>query len=249
MDKSALSAALSGILEPALAEELASDFLLLRHDAATRTLGGASPGKFVETFVQCLQWISTGKYASKPSVDTYLSKVAETQTALPEGLRICAPRIARMIYTLRNKRNIAHKNPVDANTHDLATVHQGAVWIMSELLREASGITMEQAGRLIQRIQAPLGTLVEEIDGVRLVHANIPVRIEILILLHSHYPDKMKVNALLESMKATNPKSVKSRLGELARVKMIHGDSGHGYRLTQAGYDEAVHQITRLVCD
>ena len=203
----------------------------------------------METFVQCLQWISTGNYDDKPSVDAYLNKFAETQTNLPEGLRVCAPRIARVIYTLRNKRNIAHKNPVDANTHDLAMAHQGAVWIMSELLREASGLTMEEAGRLIMRVQAPVGTLVEQIDGVRLVHAKTTVRSEILILLHSHYPDKMKIDALLESMKAANARTVKSRLSELARAKAIHGDAASGYRLTQTGYNEAVPLIAQLVAD
>jgi hypothetical protein len=47
---------------------------------------------------------------------------------------------------------------------------------------------VQEAGALIELIQAPVGTLVEEIDGTRLVHADVPVRTEILILLYSHYP-------------------------------------------------------------
>jgi len=54
--------------------------------------------------------------------------------ASPEGLRICATRFARSVYPLRNERNIAHKNPVDPNTFDLALAHQCAAWIMAELL-------------------------------------------------------------------------------------------------------------------
>src|SRR6266568_2633647 len=119
MDEARLARSLSGLLGPKLAGELAADFVKVRQDCATRTLERASPGKFVETFVQGLQQIAAGSYDAKPDVDAYLRR-AENETALPEGLRVCAARVARSIYTLRNKRNIAHKNAVDPNTFDLA---------------------------------------------------------------------------------------------------------------------------------
>ena len=50
------------------------------------------------------------------------------------------------MYTLRNKRNIAHANEVDPNTVDLSLGHQSAGWILAELIRNAAGITMEEAG-------------------------------------------------------------------------------------------------------
>jgi hypothetical protein len=189
MDEARLAQALSGLLGGTLAQELVGDFVKLRRDCATATLERASSGKFVETFVQCLQYMAKGTYDTKPDVDGYLSKKAENENSLPEGLRICAARVARSMYTLRNKRNIAHKNPVDPNTFDLALAHQCASWITAELLRSATGVSMQEAGALIELIQAPVGTLVEEIDGTRLVHADTSVKGEILILLHSHYPE------------------------------------------------------------
>jgi hypothetical protein len=183
MDEARLALSLAGLLDQSLAQALAADFVKIRQDYATKTLERASPGKFVETFVQCLQWIATGTYEVKADVDAYLKKV-ENEMPLPEGLRLCAPRIARSIYTLRNKRNIAHKNEIDPNTADLAYIHQGAAWIMAELIRSASGVTMEEAGALIELVQMPVGALVEEIDGTRLVHADLSIPGEILILLH-----------------------------------------------------------------
>jgi hypothetical protein len=155
---------------------LAANFLKIRSDYATKTLERAAPGKFVEIFVQCLQQIVTGSYDEKPDVDVYLSKRVESETLLPEGLPICAARVARSIYTLRNKRNIAHKNAVDPNTVDLAFIHQAAAWVMAELVRNASGVTMQEAGAFIELVQAPVGTLVEEIEGIRLVHADVGAR-------------------------------------------------------------------------
>lgn len=246
MDEARLTQALNGLLGQSLASDLVGDFIKIRQDYATATLERASSGKFVETFVQCLQYMAKCSFDAKPDVDGYLSKKAESEVSLPEGLRICAARLARFMYTLRNKRNIAHKNPVDTNTFDLAMAHQGASWIMAELFRNATGISMQEAGALIELIQVPVGTLVEEIDGMRLVHANTSVKGEVLILLHSHYPERVQVVDILKSLNARSPGSVKNRLGELRLDKLLHGDAKTGYRLTQVGYSAAVSEIRKL---
>ena len=246
MDEARLASALTGLLSQTLAEELAADFVKIRRDYATKTLERASPGKFVETLVQCLQYIDTGNYDAKPSVDAYLNTKVE-QTGLPEGLRICAARVGRSVYTLRNKRNIAHKNEVDPNSIDLAYVHQGAAWVMAELIRNATGLTMEEAGALIELVQAPIGTLVEEIDGMRLIHAEVSVRVELLILFHSHYPDVVPMKDILASLSRRSAGTVKNRLRDLHGEKLAHGNAKAGYRLTQAGHAAAVAEIEKLV--
>ena len=243
MNEVCLSQSLSGLVGQNLAEELTIDYLKLRQDCLTSTLERSSPGKFVETFVQCLQQMASGTYDLKPNVDGYLSKKAENESSLPEGLRICAPRVARSIYTFRNKRNIAHKNPVDPNTFDLALAHQGAAWIMAELLRSSSALSMEEAGRLIELMQVPVGTLVEEIDGTRLVHADVSIKIEILVLLHSHYPNYVPIRNILESLSARNTNSVKKRLHELCTDKLLYKNPNEGYKLTKAGYIAAIDEI------
>lgn len=245
MDEARLAGALKGLLGPTLSVDLAADLVKIRRDCATRTLERAGPGKFVETFVQCLQFIDTGTFETKPSVDDYLGKKVEN-TTLHEGLRICAARVARSMYTFRNKRNIAHKNDVDTNIHDLVYAHQGAAWITAELLRHATGISMQEAGALIALVQAPVGTLVEEIGDTRLVHADVPVKAEILILLHSHYPDLTPVNSVLKSLSRRSPGTVRNRLRDLHVEKLAHGDTKAGYRLTQAGHAAAVAEIKAL---
>lgn len=245
MDEKRLVAAIEGLITKKLATELVADFVKIRRDYATKTLERASTGKFVETFVQALQQMATGAHDVAPSVDHYLDKKAE-QTALADGLRICAARIARAMYTLRNKRNVAHKNEVDPNTYDLAFAHQGAAWILAELLRNASGITMEEAGALIALVQAPVGTLVEEIGGTRLVHADVSVRDELLLLLHSHHPDPLSVKDALTSLRRRDESGVRKGLRELDAKKLAHGDAKAGYLLTAPGHRAAVALIQKL---
>jgi Mn-dependent DtxR family transcriptional regulator len=246
MDRSRLEEAISKIAPAVLATALVSDFLQIRQDYATKTLGRAAPGKFVETFVQILQHMTRGSYDPAPKVDHYLDKQVEKEASLPDGLRICAARVARSIYTLRNKRSIAHKSEVDPNTFDLAYVHHAASWIMAELIRGATGISMQEAGALIELVQVSVGELVEEIDGVRIVHADVPTGTEILILLQSHYPDLVPRAAINETLSRRNPGTIGNNLRELAEAKLIVGDGTKGYRLTRVGHQLANDSIRSI---
>lgn len=246
MESERLIQAITRIVPIELARGLVDEFLEIRRDLATKTLGRSAPGKFVETYVQILQHIARGSYETAPKVDDYLDKRAEGDTSLPDGLRICGARIARSIYTLRNKRNIAHKGEVDPNSFDLAYVHQAASWIIAEMIRNAAGITMQEAGALIEFVQVPVGDLVEEIDGVRLVHANVTVGAELLILLHSHYPDPVSLPAIKQSLVARNSGTVGNKLREMTNKKLVVGSTVNGYRLTQAGHKAASEEIRTI---
>jgi len=245
VDKKRFVGALSGLVGETLASDLIDQLMTIRQDCVTRTLGRTAPGKFVEIFVQCLQYIDQDTYESKPNVDEYLTKRVEN-TSLPEGLRVCAARAARVMYTLRNKRSIAHNNEVDMNSCDLALLHSLAVWIVAELLRHATGLTMQECGSLIETLYTPAGTIVEEIDGTCLVHADVSVRTELLILLYRYYPDLVPVDSMLKSLSRRNRRTVRNRLGDLHAEKLVHGDAKSGYRLTQIGYAAAVNEIKAL---
>jgi hypothetical protein len=246
MDEARLARLIESTVGHPLAAALVGEFVKIRQDYATKTLERASPGKFVEKFVQCLQHMTTGAHEDKPNVDDYLAKRVENEGGLSEGLRLCAARIARSMYTLRNKRNIAHVNAVDPNTADLAFLHQSAAWILAELIRSATGVTMEEASAAIALLQVPVGALVEEIDGMRLVHADVSIRDELLILMHSAYPDRMPLAKILRSMSARNTGSVRNQLGALRNEKFVVGDARTGYRLTQPGHAAGASIVRRL---
>lgn len=246
MQRERLITALTGLIGRDLAEDITDHFLKIRQDVATQTLERASPGKFVETFVQCLQQITRGSYDASPSIDSYLNTRVENDTILPDGLRFSAGRIARSMYTMRNKRNIAHNGEIDPNGYDLAYLHHAASWIMAELVRSASGVAMAEAGALIERLQAPVGTLVEEIDGVRLVHADVSTRVELLILLHSHYPDYVSMDEIKSTLSRRSASSIRGRISDLKGEKMIFGNNSTGYRLTTPGHTATVTEISKI---
>jgi hypothetical protein len=243
MNRANLVTTLSASLAAQLAEDLVAEFLLIRQDVLTGTLGRASLGKFVETVVQCLQYLATGTYDAKPSVDDFLNNAEKRAAALPDDLKICAARVARATYTLRNKRNIAHKGAVDTNTYDLRFAHAAAQWIMAEMLRQVTGDSMEKAGALIDQVMAPIGGLVEDLGGRKVVLADVSAREEMLVLLHHAYPDGVSRKSLVADMRRRDESTVRKSLRELWSEKHVEELEDGSFKLTRQGFDAALRTV------
>jgi hypothetical protein len=240
VDKSAIIGALSTKLPSGLAADLVEEFLAMRRDVQIGHLGGSAPGKFVETCVQVLQFLETGQYEPQPNVDKNLREMESRPSLLGDGLRICASRIARAMYALRNKRSISHKGEVDPNTYDLRLLHASAQWILAELIRTVTNVPMEQAGRLIDQVQAPVGGLIEDFGGKKLVLARMTAREEILILLHSHYPDFVPLADLMASADRRDKSTVRKVIKLLWEERLVQLAKNKGYKLTMAGLKAAI---------
>lgn len=247
MDRSGLIDTLGAFIPVKLTEELVDEFLAIRRDVATSTLGRSAAGKFLETVVQALQYLESGKYSERPAVDQYLKNLEERSSTLPEGFRLCASRIARAAYTLRNKRNIAHKGAVDPNTYDLRFTHAAAQWILAEFLRVATSDSMEKAGRLIDQVMAPVGSLVEEFGGKSLVLDDLPAREEMLLLLHHVYPNAVHRSALVASMDRRDESTVRKTLRALWGERLVENIGDQAYKLTQRGVTTAITAATDLM--
>jgi hypothetical protein len=247
VDTTGLIQELAKKLPQKLAEDLVSDFVQLRQDVATRTLGGSSGGKLVETVVQCVQFLETGKHEAKPNIEGYLVSVESRPSALDDGLRICGARIARGMYSIRSKRNILHKGEVDTNSIDLNYLLHGTQWLVTELLRNTSSMKMEEAGRLVEMVNAPVGAIVQDFGGVRLVLADVEVPDEIVLLLHSHYGERLMTAQILASLKRRKEKTVRNALAGLYRKKLVEGNGKDGFTLTLKGFDRAVELTKELV--
>ena len=240
LDKASIVNILSARLPSELSEDLVNEFLQMRQDVASRTLGRAAPGKFVESFVQALQFISTGRYDTNPKVDDYLRNIESKSPPFDDGLRICASRILRSMYTLRNKRNILHKGDVDPNEYDLKFLLAASQWTIAELVRVVSGSSLAPAGAIIQQAQTPVGALVEDFGDCQLVHGNFTIREELLLILHTRYPDLVPVTELVKSLERRNPVSVKIEIRSLWNKKLTHGSFRNGYKLTSSGLRQAI---------
>jgi len=243
LDKEALAKALAQKIPQQLSEELVNEFVELRQDVATNTLGRSPGGKLVETIVQILQFLETGQHDQHPNIENYLKNAESRPSSLDDGLRICGARIARSMYALRSKRNILHKGSVDPNSYDLHFLLHGAQWLLAELLRNITGLKMQEAGQLINMVNAPVGGLVEDTGFRRLVLRNVKPSEEALIFLHSHFGKVTSLADIMSSLNRHTQKEVRNALGSLWKRKLIDGSAKQGYVLTTTGFDKALEII------
>ena len=242
---SRIASALSSGIPLALAKDLTNSYVTMRQDVAAGTLERAAPGKFVESLVQALQYLETGTYEPAPAIDVYLQGLDSRSAGFGDGLRICAARVGRAMYTLRNKRSIVHKGELDPNVYDLRYLLASAQWVLAELLRNVANLPMEQAGKLVEEVQAPVGAMVEDFGDKKLVIADMSLKDELYVLLHSEYGRAVKVKDLERAMDRRNPGSVRSAIRELWRARDVEGDGQSGYRLTARGLRTATDVVKR----
>lgn len=236
---------LSKHIDESLAEDLVGSFVELRKDCKTGTLGRSSAGKFVETVVQVLQYLENSTYDAKPQVDDYLRNLESRPSPLSDDLRICCSRIARSSYSLRSKRNIAHKGDVDPNTYDLQYTYAATQWMLSEIVRQVINTDMAAAGRIIEFIQIPVPSIVERFGNRKLVYGNLTIEMELIVLLHSYYPDYISLKVIQESMDRKSKSGISNALSKLWNAKIIHKE-GSNYVLTQQGFKKAFEILSNI---
>lgn len=236
---------LSRNIAPKLAKDIISDFIAIRDDCKTGTLGRISVGKFVETVVQILQFLENGSYEEKPIVDSYLRNLESRTTAFDDNLRIVCARVARAVYALRNKRSIAHKGSIDPNIYDLRYIFASAQWILSEVVRQVIKSDMLTAGKMIEFIQIPASTVIEELDERKLIFGDFTVDQEVLILLHSYYHDFISRMSIRNSLDRRSNSSISNSLNNLYKEKLIHRKEAE-YKLTQEGFKKSQQILCQI---
>lgn len=250
MSVETLAAALALRLPARLANELAEDYLHMRQDVLTQTLGRGAPGRFVESTVQALQFLEKGKYAEKPNVEDFLRSLETRETPLDDSLKLCLSRLARAMYAVRSKRDIVHKNGGAAAHDDLTLLEGCAKWIVIELLRQApsSDDPTNLTAHAVQYVRAPVGAFVEDVAGRKIVNAATNAEDEVLLLVHSFHPQPVPAARAARELNRRGKSTVYGALKKLWEEKLLEGDSANGYVLTSSGLRKVVelaHTLAR----
>jgi hypothetical protein len=148
---------------------------------------GLNGGRFCEAVTRILQFMATDKYvalADELKVDRTLSQL-ENATELEDGLRLHVTRAMRLIYGVRNKRDIGHlKGGIDPSLQDATLVVGCLDWILAELVRVAHGVSADEAQTMIADLVTREVPLIEEIDGRPVLLDDIPRGDHVLALLY-----------------------------------------------------------------
>lgn len=245
---------LIGELEKHLPEELAADlvnqFMSIRMDVATETLERSAPGKFVETVVQVLQYLASGTYTKSfksGEVEDFLKNTEARPVNLPQDLKIVLTRVARGMYSLRSKRGIVHKGIINPNIYDLRYLYSAAQWVLCEITRHALSTDIDTAGKLVEFIQVPASSLVEDFGDKRLVLRAGTAIEELLTLLLHYYPIPVLASQLHRDMDRLAPSTVSNAIGTAYRRRLVEGNKKAGYKLTTLGYERAIELVKKTI--
>ena len=104
---------------------------------------------------------------------------------------------------------------------------------------------MEEAGRVVEQIQAPVGSFVEDLGDRRLVLEDLSAREEVLVLLHSYHPEVVGFSALIAALDRRKEKTVRNTLNSLWQERLLEGRPESGYRLTLKGVKEAIEIVVQ----
>ncbi len=223
-----------------LASDIVRIFLQIRSDLSTETLERSAPGKFVETVVQILQFLESKQYEEAPKVDEYLRHLESRNSVLADDLRITLTRVARTTYTLRNKRNIAHKGGINPNIYDLRFLYVCTQWMFTEIVRNLLLTDMNTAADIIEYINVPINPLVEDFGDKRVVLMTSTAEEELLILLLHYFPEPILLSQIQKDMDRRAKSTILNVVSTTYSKRFVEGDKQKGYKLTSLGYSQAV---------
>jgi len=208
-----------------------------RDDLRPSEIEGA---RFSEAVFRVLQWASTQKYTplgkTLPSVDTMMNTLVNTQAN--DSIRIHIPRTLRLIYDIRNKRDVAHlADGIDPNQQDATLVVRNMEWVLAELVRLFHNVSAKQAHGIIVDLVSKDVPLIQEFDGFPRVLKQMKASDHFLVLLYWRGTDGATYDELHAWARAPMRSNMKRTLQAMDDKDLIHLRRDK-YVLTHLGEDD-----------
>lgn len=153
------------------------------------------------------------------------------------SVRIQLPRTVIALYEIRNNRNVGHVGgDVDPNHMDAVCVLHMAKWIVAELVRIFHGVSLAQAGALVEALSEREVSLIWDAGNVRRVLDNSLSMLEktLVLLFGSTHP--LSEAELIKSLEHSNPSAYRRDV-----LRRAHAD-----RLIEYDEDTKVVKISPL---
>ena len=93
--------------------------------------------------------------------------------------------------------------------------------------------------RLMEQIEMPVDGLVEAVEGRKIVHGDLTVAEEVLVLLMSSYPEPVPRADVAKSIDRRSAGSVGNAVRALWKDKLLHQTDGNEIVLTNRGMKSA----------
>jgi hypothetical protein len=255
--RSIVQSQLASILPAQLVDEL-----LTAHAEAKRSfyLGGlrlseVEGGRFCEAAFRLLEQITQGSF-TPIGVHLQSESIIQRLERLPQGshpdaVRIHIPRALRLVYDIRNKRDVAHlADGIDPNLQDATMVASVLDWVLAEFFRLYHNVTANDARELVSEIVTRAVPVIQDFNGfLKILKPNLAASDHCLVLLYQRGDH----GCTFEEMQGWVRRQMRANLGRtlknLAETKDFAHFDGDRYYITQLGQREVEsrHLVDPLV--
>ena len=224
-------AATSGLADKLLEE---FDELNRRYYLADFRPSELSGGRFSEASFRICEQVCFGKHTpvkkKLPNVDELVRRLEQTASSLADDtFRLHIPRSLRLIYDLRNKRDVAHLGEgVSPNFTDASLVLACASWVVSEIVRVCHQCDVNTAQSIVDSLIQRRSPLIwTEGDIVRVLKPSLSYADKVLLILHHLQPDWVQEGQLFGWVEYSNPTDFRNKvLRKLHAKALIHYAGG-----------------------
>jgi hypothetical protein len=229
-------------IAPVLADELLAAYVEAkrRFHLGDHRPQGVEGGRFSEAVFRVLQDLCklpvTPLGKTLPKVDQLMA-VYENSTSAPASVRTHIPRTLKLIYDIRNKRDVAHlQDGIDPNLQDATLVIGCMDWVVAELVRINHGVSADRAQHIITELVQKEVPAVQEIDGHPTILADIAPRDQALLMLYRSGAAGLTLDALAGQLRSPRKADLKKRLMRLDQEKLaLHHPVSGRFHITLRG--------------
>ena len=197
-------------------------------------------GRFSEAVFRILQWTTAGKYTAigktLPSVPTLIETLVKAHGA--DSVRLHIPRTLRLIYDIRNRRDVAHlADGIDPNQQDACLVVHNMDWVLAELVRLFHNVTPGEARGIIADLVSKEVPLIQVFDDYPRVLKQLKASDHVLVLLYWRGAVGATFDELHAWARAAMRGHLKRTLGNLNDKDLLHLHRDR-YILTHLGEED-----------
>lgn len=209
-----------------------------RDDLRPSEIEGA---RFSEAAFRIMEWATTHTYTplgnDLPKVPTLMGRLEQATTAL-DSVRFHIPRTLRLIYDVRNKRDVAHlRDGIDPNQQDASLVIRNMEWVMAELVRLYHSVSATEAHGIIADLVSKDVPLIQVFEGFPRVLKQVRSSDHALVLLYWRGAEGATYEQLQAWARAPMRANLKRTLKAMDDKDLIHLQ-GDRYVLTRLGEDD-----------
>lgn len=190
---------------------------------------GLAAGRFCEVVYTIAVDLAEGtrsKSATKPKDFAGSCRKLESDTRLPDGIRLHAMKILPVLYDIRNKRDVGHVNgDIDPSLMDANLCTMGASWILAELIRVMHDLPISTAEAVVRSIVEVKSPVVWDGGDIRRLAVKGLSRADEALVLISSNQGVTSEDDLLSWMEIAQRSNLRRILNSLHDQKLIESKS------------------------